>query len=365
MSNRYKEDILDIVGISPDLAAGLPLPASKEPIAATRGIGYQNGKTGGVASKSGSPGETLVDVAEDGASTEGVYGGSGSQASPQNTFQQAQAIGENIFDLADVLSGLDGPTPTDTLTTSYNTPTEAGSLTGLTGMTDCDSGSAIDIRFDDKFAPRDAGETSDRNWSPIWPDPDTPPTAPGYTNGYRWASAGQYASTPGALVEYGLAQKDAADPPDAPHVFVEWTQQDEAQWTYSVNDKNGIPVGSVTILRSSCTVGVDAGCDATAPTVSEWPADDTISFKTVNGQFVTSEYDSDRTAPYINPTSKLDVCFGSSQYATIELLGGGDYAVYETSTSGGSPSGVVRIYRKDGTMKTATDATGLAGYRSG
>lgn len=391
MANRYAEDIIDIVGIDKNIKGALPDPADRQPIAASRGIGYINGKTGGVGSVSGTPGETLVTDANDGKDVEGVYTGDSNAPNPYNTFQQAFNVGENAFDIIDILDGTDGPTPSDPLASDFNSPTGAGNMNSLEGMTDCATGDEFEVHFNGGFPPIPASTWEDGTpQQNEWSDPETPPSKPGFTSG-KWyqpqgtsiemitaydmdgVSAAIIAKNYGPLIS-GNGGPGSCYGPNSFSNYYKFVSYDANGSDFDVTMEptdascNSIgPTFSFPVQQKDCSGSPPTDpntCPASAPVETQWPYDDKINFKFEDGQFKTSTYDPEVPVEFSTPNSKLNFCATGGRYGSLELLGGGDFAIYETSTEGGSPSGVVRVYRSDGSMKAATDAAGLDTFKT-
>ncbi len=145
MANRYQEDLRRIVGID-DLAAGISPQAAKQPIGGTRGIVYFDAKGNSQATSGKPPTTDRKTGATDGGTlppggdeaNDGSAGGSGGSSGGNSVGDAGLTNPYNPDDG----SGLAPPG-------DFNM---GGSYTGMTGTFDCDSGQAMDVRFDGEFA---------------------------------------------------------------------------------------------------------------------------------------------------------------------------------------------------------------------
>lgn len=255
------------------------------------------------------------------------------------------------YDIEDVVDGTDGPqTPPDN-TDTVNTDEASvdwggGSMTGLTGMTDCDTGDCINIRTDGTFTP-----------PADWDDPDTPPVAAGYEAGYYWSNSGNSNlsnTTPQRAMDDDIAWWSAANAGKATW-FDSWVYQNETTASY----KAWIEIPPATIfqfflVRGSC--GAEVGtvrCPLSPPVEDEWPDDGCYDLSLIDGTFQTNQYDPN--APIDAGGSMVSVCFGSARTADVYATASGGVMIAETTA--GATNKVAKVWAKDGTFQAAGDVT--------
>lgn len=99
-------------------------------------------------------------------------------------------------------------------------------------------------------------------------------------------------------------------------------------------------------------------CLATNPVADAINQATSIMMRYVNGTYYTSAYSPNVPTKLAHqPKSKVDFCFGSGRFGSTEPTKDGGFMLYETSTGGGAPSGVVRVYNSSRQLVGFADST--------
>lgn len=370
MSNRYADDIKRIVGIDLNQSQ-LAAAEKKSPIPAKRGIGYMG--SGGTASGvSGTPGQTQLPSDLGKGDTSTGYNAAGETG--LNPYDVQAGVGGEDSGAATAAQVIDGEVISSKISSPIVTAdglklVNNGAISKITAV-DCDTGKNIEIRLRGDYVPP-AG----------WTDAETPPS------GYDWVAGTNYYfldPTTGSgigAVNGETAYECAAN---GNRIFGAGALLDESFQSISSGSYNGYgdfyatydeatlnPVIVATygnvfpISSNACSVGVDSYCPVSYVPEILWPSDNTYILKLVEGQFVTSTFDEDVPAKYKNPSSKIDFCFGAggARHGSMEVTKDGGNMIYETS--GGNPTGIIRVYDSSGSLAAAFDyASGwMAAYR--
>lgn len=360
MSNRYADDIRRIVGVDPNRST-LGDPERKGSIVARRGIGYVNSNSGDAKGISGTPGTTQLSADQgqgDSSTGENAAGEVGlTPGDPQSGVIQSDT---NTLSAEDIIDGnVNAAKPGSPQVTAAGLQYfNNGAANGMTAK-DCDTGKDIGIRLRNDFVPPEG-----------WENADTPPAAFQWELGYNYhfldPNTGAGVGSDNGTTAYECAST-------AGNVW--GGSMTEAYQSVSAGSHNGYgdfigtydpaimsPVLYATygnifpVKKAACVAGTDTFCPLTEPEgAGDWPADNTYMLKLVDGQFVTSNRDEDVPAKFKNPVSRVDFCFGSggSRAGTIEVTKDGGHMVYETS--GGNPTGIIRVYDSSGGMVAAFD----------
>jgi hypothetical protein len=379
MGNKYQRDLREIVGYDRTRKV-LGSATRKENIGAKRGIGYFNASQNGVSGQSGSApgggqtGTTLKDSQKENGTLKPENGDEAVDqdaeknggVDPRNPYRSAYGSGENTYDATDLIDGEDSP--------SRYTPSDAhsgigqlenygnGFLKKLDGMTDCDTGTDLEIRTDGTFLPPDA-----------WLDYDgEPPPDQQFELGQRWKTVGAV----GGSVRYGATPLNLLEqiPGIVGFSYV------SISTTYDPTFNGGVGRWIGTYTRTppdidlqysvtpggACVVNSDEGCPIDTPT--RWPADGAMQVSLSDGKFAGSDYEPDADkVPRLtdNKHSHVDFCFdGGTRYGTIASTNEGGFMIYETSSPNGAPASdtIARIFDSQGRITGYSDAAGIAAY---
>lgn len=253
------------------------------------------------------------------------------------------AAGEGSFDVEDVIDGTAGP--------QTSIDGTSGGINEFTGMTDCDTGTPFNFH-PDGFFPAPEG----------WEDAETPPSnAPdGFEEGFFWyridppsEAATDPVSVYRQIIESGSSTWVSGS-------VISYPSPTTARVQFTIITDQGSEVTSEDIaVKDSCAGYTDPSivsiCQTTTADFTEefWPTDGTFELANQNGNLVTSDFDADAPAPY--SSSAKDFCFGDGRTGKMLVTADGGTMMYETS--GGAPTGTARVYKPDGTMRAAGDAT--------
>lgn len=264
-------------------------------------------------------------------------------------------------------------------------------LNQLTGMTDCTSGKALNLRFSPGGTPPPSAfyDASNNQITEAWSTWNDPPPKPGWYSGFNWyMNVGGYESN---ATFFGAVPQDSADaaatnyldvtiPAEAPWTFTEWTESTETQWTAKFTSALA-SVSNISFRKTSCTLDANDYCPSTAPVYStaqeiynSYTSGSFEDGRTFNGSTVYLDWDQngftsqsaagDVPVDYASRKGRLDFCFGSGRYGTVVNTKQGGFAVYETATPGGAVASgsLVQVYKNDGTFKDKVAADELSYY---
>ena len=352
-----------------ELAARIPIPGQ-------RGIGYTS--SDGTNTTTGTPGEsTANNVGGDKTTTDPsrvdengnpINTTPGSSSNPNDNPDQSSEIGSDVTDSgeSDISELLD-----------FDTDKIGDKLTALTGLSDCDTGKDVVLRFDGKFQPPEDGS---------WTEGSTPPTDTTWVSGKTWALgsfvgasplsvASQFVSYTNETAAYG-----GGPPPVRIAVYTIESLVPTPMSTDSydfeikntrldINSETSSSVGP--ILASPCTPsGSDPLCPTQAPAL-KWP-------DTIQGTYPNYTYNVDtiqlsvnqttgfiERSPYdaINreltdfppagqantntpPKTDATLCFANGRQLKVETNSIGGKTIYETTPSG-RLIGTTRVYDKN------------------
>lgn len=294
-----------------------------------------------------------------------------------------------VHDTEGLIDGTEGPKIVDPL--SYDGELAlnplATTLNGITGLTDCASGEDLSIRFDGVNMPLAAtvdenGDTLQNAWESL--DATGEYLAPEVANfqvDYYWEMAGsgnptaEQASTPYEAAKLAQTYLNANPPggrfgPFAIEALTPDASVPPALYTVKYQDQAVPgPSGEFTLScsRISCSSFPpdDSGsCPLTAPSETSYSIDHPTILRYDAGHFTTSIYAPNAPVKLAHQEkSKIDFCFGTGRFGSVEATADGGFMIYETATAGATPNGIVRVYNKDKQLIAATDSTGYTAYR--
>jgi hypothetical protein len=263
---------------------------------------------------------------------DGSGGGGGSGSSNTSGTQSAD----------DIIEDKAGPTLPDSPADGSTEPSNGGSLDGIDGLVDCDTGQGVNVRLNGEF-PVHSG----------WDDPDVPPPPEGFESGYFWESSpiAIYVDfTPELCLE-----QFKLDSPTATITGIDIDTVDQRRYRYYLAATPSFDQ-SILFVRGTCTPGsYSTYCPEIAPAATEWPTDGNYDLTLKDGQFQSSQYDSEAPTSAKEPRSAINLCTTGGKNVTIRAAANGGSMMYETS--GGAPTGTMKVFNSDGTMRMAGDAT--------
>lgn len=357
MPRRYADDIKRIVGIDPNQSRLGP-PLAKPSLLSRRGIGYGTAD-GGTGRSSGAGGETEPpEVALADSDT-----GENRQETDSGIIPNTD---DNSISMADLIDGI----PFESklvdpilggLGLDYD---DQNALLSLTGV-DCSTGDEVVVQLREglDFIPPD--EVIDQNGNIIrneWENAETPPAEVGWTSGLKWQVAGRpYYSTPQKSADaYAQESWDAGYTVTNEFWF---SGTPSTGGVYQVDFLVGETPGSgqAIVSQTSCTpTAGDDVCPLVEPTVEQWPSDGKYRFRFEGGQFITSQYDGEVPDNYRDPVSSVEFCTEDGR--TVKGTPTNENGSMWYETSGGAPTGVIRVFDNAGHMTGATDTTGFVNY---
>lgn len=343
-NNKYVRNIREIVGI--DVKQSKLGPASrKSNVNGSRGIAYKTPDGTGSISKTGSPGtqyQDPKDAYDTGSNypTDSWSGNSGSTYSPT----------DNVYDAEDLIDGTGGLDIGDSV---YNGIGDrfvysGGTLSGLSGLTDCDSGKSLDLRFDGLATPPEGWDTPNEPSSEAYEtwtqgieyyDEDAPSVAR--------ATADLVASAQ-AIYPY---LRDVVNP--GPGVYAFW---------YASTPEGLGDFQYISVLARSCTVGDSSSCPLVFNRIHE--ADGVQQLLRQGGKFVSSphEPEADRVTSYQdNQHSSIDACFGTGRKLRITPTASGGYLIGELDGDS-NMTGVIRVFDSNNKLRAYTDYVSARGW---
>lgn len=423
MTNRYAGDIRRIVGTKED-EKGLKDAPQKPSIPGHRGIGYMTNSNTAAGTGAGAPGQQTPDAVLNDVNQEfedfkkrtqqqlNDSNSGNTEIDPNTGSSSDGGYKTNTSGVVDVEELIDGNVPQGKLNTAGKLNYNGGialngnvsTLNGITGATDCASGEELEVRFDEASSPKAAVTNSegdivqpeitqtDENgfhfWSPYY-----------WTQGTYWTSNTSttgtsshpedyevyyqaYLASSGSLVHIsgfgGPGTRFRFDP--LPGVggyytvieirkisdtsFGYWIVETNADETIEYGDSEAFKINRTTCTGSE-TGDAGAACALTeAPTV-QWYEDLTQAIQVVfkQGVFTTSPRSYNTPLELSHQSkSKIDYCFGSGRFGSVEVTKDGGFMIYETDLSG-NPSDVVRVYGPDRSLVAFTDSTSYTNYR--
>lgn len=251
-------------------------------------------------------------------------------------------------DIDDLLDEEAGPTLPDD---SVSDPFSGGSLNKITGLKDCDTGQCVTAHLDGRFPTPDG-----------WDDPDTPPPLEGWESGTVWFGSFQSECAWTALE---AAEKHTAFG-HGEGVYTVILMEDvpttagklDTQRATAV--KNSHPFNTIQFIvdKHSCSTLTGGSCGAcdSDPVVDAWPEDGCYDVAMIDGQVQTNEYDSEAPASAKEARSAATFCTAKGNKAMIRAAVNGGTMLYPVTASG-SPTGIVKVYNSNGTLRSAGDAS--------
>lgn len=386
MGNKYQKNLKELVGFDQTKRI-LARALAREAIAPKRGISFFNADRSSVATVSGAAPTTINGVTVLGIGTNGMasFDGTlnsntadkkvdqsaqqGGDVDPKNPFRTIYGSSENSYDAKKLIDGTDSPRR-NRFDESFSGigglgDYSSGFLKRMTGLTDCDTGKELDIRFDGTFLPPDT-----------WEDDGTPPAYAKWEQGTMWrgSSVGQpdrataqkaaeAARDESGDVTYTLVQ-NITDPLPFPHVGgtvrIVFTFEDPS--THLTVDYYAYDI--------TCNPGIyDDACPIENPYEVKWPEDNIMQLSFQDTKFVKSGYESeaDLVARFTdNKHSVVTFCFdGGTRFGTIASTNEGGYMIYESPSQGSiavKSGTIVRVFNSKGQISAYTDAGGIAAY---
>jgi len=361
MANRYAEDIKRIVGIDPNQGL-LGDPKVKPAIRSMRGIGYIDPTSGSSTSVSGSAGTTQLPTnlpngaVDTGENTAGVEG-----ADPNDPLNNVTEATDGLADVEDIIDG----TADEAKFSELNLDQDGMDFTGdnvLNTLTVYDetTGEQVDIylqRGERLWTENDDLDDENSpfqwelgfNWTVFGIDQST-----GAKVGGSACGATPYAAAANAGAIFGGDMNNAFQSIGAGSI------SGEGDFVASYDDSIMAPILVSTygtqfgVERTSggCTPGVDAYCPTTRPE-TEFPDDGEYQLKLANGKFIGSSFDPNLPLEFQQGSSKYNYKFGAglTRTGSIEVTRNGGSMIYETS--GGSATGIVRVYSSSGRLQAA------------
>lgn len=392
MADRYAEDIRRIVKID-ETASDIGSAKVKTQIGGKRGIGYMTADGQGTAGVSGDAGgsstpttlqpDSTTSNAENSGNVENQNGPSngdspgGTQIDANNP--QSSVYSGGNYDITNIIDMTgERPTPPSSIATGagklFNS--SGGTVNGIDGVIDCESGTGLDLRLDGLVKPPE-------DWSPDGSPPpgyidDSSPTVTSesgnglgiwdFTVGTSWiadpagAPAEQTFPTAGQALQYTFGSTLATGTLST----IEYKEDGIGErYVITYIDPNFV---EVVLKFEGCEVGVDEGCPATRPDnipVPNWPSDGKMQLVFIDNKWQYSEYENstDVVPKYTdNQNSSLNFCFGvgGTRTGVVRPTADGGTIMYETS--GGAPTGVATILGPDRKVAGYTDAGGIQSY---
>lgn len=400
-NNRFADAIKRIVEPLIPKKEGDDPATSKTPITGRRGIAYGTLETesGAVGSASRAVGTTASKT-----KTEGLLQPEGSDELEEAAIEEALSTigamgGEQGKVSADDLlneivnPGMPGTVEAATLAAlaklgaenGAGTQSGGGRVTEITGLKDCttDTGQTFSVRFDGNYTPPSG-----------LGDPDNPdPTNTGWDSAYFWTGTNFAGSSQGSsMYEAGNNQMQGTVGYVSPGQYqitavryvgtnyligtstANYNYEYYADWgTGHIN--TGWVSGTINVSRSACTGEGNPSvyCTLTEDTrlsFVPWSNED-FNFQLsrvigadagaqLRGQFAPIKNDTSVPHKYRPPRSTVVACTEGGAHIEITTLSDGGFAFYETS--GGTPTGTIRLFNADGSVKGFTDAAGLINY---
>ena len=253
-------------------------------------------------------------------------------------------------DADDLLDDTKGPVFPDD---SKSDPYSGGSLTKITGLQDCDTGQCVTAHLDGKF---DAPSG--------WDDPDTPPPIAGWFLGYNWNNTTHptifFLTSIESMNDFVAALLLDSFYTSVTNIRLDSQTSTTDKYLYDYTTTLGgsfIYTASNTQSKNTCTPSAnDASCPIDPPTKTEWPQDGCYDVAMIDGQLQTNQYDSEAPASAKEMRSAAIFCTSKGKKTMIRAAANGGTMLYEVTASG-APTGIVKVYNSDGTLRSAGDAS--------
>jgi hypothetical protein len=253
-------------------------------------------------------------------------------------------------DADDLLDDTKGPTLPDN---NNSDPFSGGALNKITGLKDCETDQCVTMHLDGKFIAPDG-----------WDDPSTPPPIAGWQLGYHWNSSFDPSSYFMLSIEVmnhfvdALLQDSFYTSVTNVRIDSQTATSDTYLYDYTTTlGGSFVYTGSHTTNKTTCTPSPsDPSCPIEGPTQQEWPADGCYDVAMIDGQIQTNEYDSEAPASAKETRSAAKFCTTGGKEVLIRAASNGGSMMYPL-TAGGAPTGIVKVYNSDGTLRSAGDAS--------
>lgn len=369
--SRYADDLKRIVGVD-KINRTLKELADKAAIVARRGEAFYT-PTGSLSSGEGNSGDSTNPstkaTEQSAAVTEAAKSAAAAALSGNKLSNLAGSIAgdlisgmannffrelDGVIDIGDLIDAANGNIAKEGLP---GFSTLNSQIVGIDGLRDCASSKDLRVRFDGLYVP------------PLtWDSANNPPPITGWTTGYYYKVVGIGGSTEIENNAFGFTIQKACEaaipkleeryPAQAPFSFSYFTGSDFLGYTCYFNRAVG---GSFSLSgnRVSCslTPPPEPVCPSSQPSEDSWPPADVFQLSLdTSGYFKPNSYDANVPDNFANGVSTIDACFGTGRFATIEPASQGGYMVYETGTSGGTPTGIITVFNADGTIRAFTDS---------
>lgn len=396
---RFANAIRRIVGWDPTQSE-LENATKRVSITGKRAIGYYNVDKGSTTAVTGKSGETQLTLGttlpEDGIIkvpdmllNPSLTGGN--EVNVRDTIRSIYHKEDGVYTMAQLIdnNSLSEADASILGLTNLTNPAEGGgTLNGLNGLFDCETGIELDLRFDGLFTPPDG-----------WENPDTPPQfalVEQKLAGKQW----RHRIDAGAsLPNIGMCIQS----PDAPYATLgeaieneHWESSPCFLGTKSITEgasnvclTSGFVSGALVTnntMQGSCISGESEVINTyhlfelitctpngtTCPNEDEisdpdqhWPADGKMQLIWEDGKFKFSDREpvADRVPKYMdNQHSFIDFCFGDGRKGRIQPTAAGGYMIYETNL--GVPTGITKIFGSNNKVIGYTDGTGISIYEA-
>ena len=390
MADRYAEDIVRIVGIDP-VDSSLKEAPIRANIPSQRGIAYFSPDSTNVQtltglganagggefslatqltditlsnSKESSAGDSIVAPGDDPSEEEiEDTGGPAVRVDPARPRSAIIKNNQGTYDVGDIInkpSNSKFPVTLDTYKSGLSSELArvGGSLVSLTGLTDCATGTTINMRAAGTYR-QPAG----------WDSASEPPPAYNFTAGtrYFWTGHGGGGSSTSAHVLAATTSASVWGTTYGPGFLFVVPSAIPGRFK-AVYDQDIVGPGNPIeheISPQLCTIDVDDSCPSVDPEdAAVWPADGIVQISLINGRFVSNEFEHpDDIVPIYTGTgtSQIDFCYGVDQQGSMVLTAAGGYMLYETSE--GSPTGIVTVFSAEGLVVGYSDVAGINSFK--